>query len=323
MNLTQGYIEKSFQPNEVDLQKINQYTRTAFSADRLYVFSVVLCDNDIDRDYEKFSVSALNELKEKFVGKTGIFDHSMKAQDQKARIFDTWVEHIESRKTADGEDYYCLKAKAYMLRNEENQLLISEIDAGIKKEVSVSCQARKSICSICSNDKRSGYCEHFNGKEYNGKTAFSVLSDISDAYEFSFVAVPAQRNAGVTKSFDLTKEDKNKMTEIIETLKNCDGNITLTKSQAMHIADKMQSLDEDAKLGREYKKKLTEEVVSLCAIAMPDMDLKVFSGVTQVMTTKELMAFKDSFKKMNFSAEPTLQLASGKAEKHQNNQFKL
>lgn len=321
--MTEGYIEKSFQPDEADLQKINQFARTSLTADKLYVFSVVLCDNDIDRDYEKFSVAALGELKEKFIGKTGIFDHSMKSADQKARVFDTWVERVDSRKTADDEDYYCLKAKAYMLKNDENETLIAEIDAGIKKEVSVSCLARKSICSVCGNDKRSSYCEHMNGKAYNGKTAFSVLSDISDAYEFSFVAVPAQRNAGVTKSFDFKRDENMDMTNIMKTLKSCDSDITLTKSQAVTLADTVASLTEDAELGRAYKKKLAQEVVSLCAATMPDMDIKVFSGVAQVMTTKELLAFRESFKKMNSSDRPVLQLAPSKKEKQHNHQFKL
>ena len=89
--MTSGYVEKSFTASDEDLKKINQYTRRDFDADSLYVFTVTLCDNDIDRDYEKFSLSALEKLKKLFVGKTGISDHSMKASDQKARIFDTWI----------------------------------------------------------------------------------------------------------------------------------------------------------------------------------------------------------------------------------------
>lgn len=50
------------------------------------MFSVVLCNNDVDRDHEKFTRRALEELGALFVGKTGIFDHSMKSGDQAARI---------------------------------------------------------------------------------------------------------------------------------------------------------------------------------------------------------------------------------------------
>ena len=64
-------------------------------------------------------------------------------------------------------------------------------------QVSVGCSAAKRSCSICGKD--AGLCEHESGKYYGGKLCYAVLSDITDAYEWSFVAVPAQRAAGVVK----------------------------------------------------------------------------------------------------------------------------
>ena len=61
-----------------DLECINQYTRRPFTEQEVYTFSVVLCDNEIDRDFERFSVEALHTLSQLFLGKTGIFDHNMK-----------------------------------------------------------------------------------------------------------------------------------------------------------------------------------------------------------------------------------------------------
>lgn len=318
----QGYIEKSLQVDTADAEKINHFTRSEFTADKLYAFTVALCNNDIDRDYEKFSVDALYELSEKFIGKTGISDHSMKSSDQKARIFDAWVEKIEGKKTADGEDFYQLKAKAYMLKTDENMPFITEIEAGIKKEVSVSCSVDKSVCSICGNDKKHGSCRHYNGKIYDGKQAYSVLSGISDAYEFSFVAVPAQREAGVTKSY-MNKGENISMNELINTLKSCDSQVVLSKLQAAELSAYIEKLDEEAKLGKQYKKNLTDEVVGLCAKAMPEMDLKVFGGVAQVMTTNELMSFKKAFTKKQASQNAVLQLKPAEKTTSGFNQFKI
>lgn len=321
--MTEGYIEKSIKAEESDIEKINRFTKAQFDIDSLYVFSVVLCNNDIDRDNEKFSVEALNQLSTLFLGKTGISDHSMKSSDQKARIFDTRVEKLEGRKTADGEDFYQLKAKAYMVKSQENMPLITEIEAGIKKEVSVSCSMGRSICSVCGADKRSARCEHISGREYKGKTAFTILSDARDAYEFSFVAVPAQREAGVTKSFNLTKESAD-MTDIIKSLRSCEEKIMLSKAQADFLADYIENLTEEAKLGKEYKKNLADEVVRLCAVSMPDMDLKVFQGVTQVMTTKELLSFKKAFVKGSKAEDIKPQLKPDKkADKNNFSQFKI
>ncbi len=189
------------------LEKINGFTRKELSADEVYCFSVILCDNDIDRDCEKFSVKALEALAKLYVGKTGIFNHDPKGENQTARIFDTHIERDESRKTADGEAYTCLKADAYMVKTDSNADLIKEIDGGIKKEVSVGCSVSKELCSICGHDRRISQCSHRKGLSYNGRKCFGILSDPTDAYEWSFVAVPAQRGAGVTKHYsDVTEK---------------------------------------------------------------------------------------------------------------------
>ena len=319
--MTEGYIVKSFEADSGDIKLINQFTRTPFEADMLYTFSVALCNNDIDRDNEKFTIDTLKELKSMFIGKTGIFDHSMKSADQKARIYDTYIEKIDGKKTADNEDFYQLKAKAYMVKTQENLPLITEIEAGIKKEVSISCSVEQSICSVCGKDKRQGGCEHISSREYNGKRAYTILQGAKDAYEFSFVAVPAQREAGVTKMFKISGRNFS-MTDIIKSLKDCEDGITLTKTQAKAIADKIENISEEAELGREYKQALTKEVIALCSKAMPQMDLTVFGNVAQVMTTGELKAFKRAFSKSQYDSTAKAQI-SAQAGKGNVNQFKI
>lgn len=318
--MTGGYVEKGFQPNQDDLAAVNRYTRRPFAAEELYLFSVTLCNNDVDRDYEKFTPQALQELAELFVGKTGIFDHSMKAGDQTARIYKTWVEPQPGRKTADGEDFYCLRAKAYMVRTPENASLITQIEAGIKKEVSVSCSMRQAVCSVCHADKRTEHCNHVSGKRYDGKTAFTVLSGAGDAYEWSFVAVPAQREAGVTKAFN-TEKGEVVLKEVVKNLQDCTDGITLSKSQANQLAKYVDTLEQEAELGKTYKKGLVRDVVRLCARNMPQMELKVFEGVAGVMTAKELQAFKAAFEKMQKPCDQQPQLAAKKQETKNNQPF--
>ena len=248
--MTGGYVEKSFAPAPADLEAIGAFTRRAFAPEELYVFSVVLCNNDVDRDHEKFTRRALEELGALFVGKTGIFAHSMKSGDQAARIYATEVVPVPGRKTADGEDLVTLQAKAYMVRTPGNAELITQIDGGIKKEVSVSCAMGSAVCSLCGADRRSGGCSHVPGRSYDGKVAFTVLSDATDAYEWSFVAVPAQREAGVVKHYDSSKGDKT-VTEndVRKTLQNSKGAVTLTCDQARALARQLDTLEQEAQLG--------------------------------------------------------------------------
>lgn len=52
-----------------ELDLINQYTKRRFSADEVYTFSVVLCDNEIDRDFECFDSTSLEKLAEMYIAR--------------------------------------------------------------------------------------------------------------------------------------------------------------------------------------------------------------------------------------------------------------
>lgn len=212
MEVVENPQEKQEQAQEQSLeaqrlQQLNRFTRRQHTAEEVYLFEVKLCDNEIDRDGERFSLQALEQLRELFVGRTGIFDHNPKGENQTARIYATALQQEPERTTAAGESYTYLKGYAYMVRTDANRDLIREIDGGIKKEVSISCMAGSQTCSICGKDRRKGSCLHRVGQMYHGKQCHVILSDIADAYEWSFVAVPAQREAGVTKQFS---EDGNR-----------------------------------------------------------------------------------------------------------------
>ena len=190
-------IEKTAAVDEGDLALINALARRSLKAEEVYTFPVRLCDNEVDRDFERFSRPALEKLAELFVGKCGIFDHQWTAMGQTARLYKTEVVD-ETTVTSAGDSQCYLKGWAYMLRGEETEPLIAQIEAGIKKEVSVGCAVARSVCSICGQE--AGRCAHRRGREYDGQLCYFTLEDPTDAYEWSFVAVPAQRSAGIIKS---------------------------------------------------------------------------------------------------------------------------
>lgn len=185
---------------EAELALINNYSIKELTAEEVFVFKIAICDNEVDRDYEVFPKATLEKLAPLYVGKTIISNHRNLTENQCARIYATEV--VDSQgETKNGETYAQLVAHAYMVRTESNKDLITEISAGIKKEVSVGCAIGTVVCSICGANQRETLCKHWNGKEYDGKTCYFKLMDPKDAYEVSFVAVPAQPNAGVTKSY--------------------------------------------------------------------------------------------------------------------------
>ena len=78
-------------PNAQQLEKINALAKGTMTEEQVYVFSVRLCDDQVDRDFERFDAEALPELAKLFVGKSGIVDHKWSAGSQLSRIFDTEI----------------------------------------------------------------------------------------------------------------------------------------------------------------------------------------------------------------------------------------
>ncbi len=280
MKIYKAGAESAKVPNtEAELEAINAFAKTELTAEQIYTFSVVLCDNEVDRDYEKFSDEALVTLSELFVGRTGIFDHEWKATNQTARIYRTEIVK-ENVLNSLGEPYAVLKGYAYMLRNEKNAELISEIEAGIKKETSVGCSVARRVCSVCGEEARPNGCGHIPGREYNGKLCYLELFDVNDAYEWSFVAVPAQRAAGVVKRFGGADNLKG----------------LVQSEQGGKFSAEYEALEKDAVLGREYKNALRTEVLRLSMLCDPKL-FEALSENAKFMGAKELENLKEVFEK--------------------------
>lgn len=281
-----------------ELELINTYTRRTLTAEEVYVFTVVLCDNDVDRDGERFTVESLFALEKLFVGKTGIFDHNPSAKNQTARIISCKVENVASRTTATGDEYFCLKARAYLPRTEGNSELIAALDSGIVKEVSVGCAVGKILCSVCGEDI--GMCPHRKGETYGGKLCCGELTEPYDAYEWSFVAVPAQKNAGVTKTAYGKEID---MEGIMKKLSRGQS-ATFSDRDCKKLLEYIDSLKQSAKDGVYYRDSLTTEVLRLSAAVQPGISRETMESVTKGMTVAQLKEFKTAFEKQRAELIP-------------------
>jgi len=277
----QSHIEKTMDGTAItdrQLEQINRYTRRAFRKEEVFVFSLILCDNQVDRDGERFPRASLEVLAKLFLGKTGIFDHSPVSQNQSARIFDTQVEELPGQ--VEGEPCCQLRAWAYMVRSDKNKDLILEIDAGIKKEVSVGCAVAKITCSICGADWKKEPCSHQKGVRYGDKICHHRLEEPTDAYEWSFVAVPAQKNAGVTKQA-CRHMDLEKLWQSRET-------VSLTPQDLRELECRYKALEEKAKAGEQYLSRLKGEVIKLLAITRPEISPALAGEIAERLEPSQL-----------------------------------
>lgn len=251
-------------PTAAQLEVINAQAKGKLTAEQIYVFSLRLCDDQVDRDMERFDTAALPALAKLFIGKTGIIDHCWSSDNQVARIFQTQVVRD------DGVSY--IKAWAYIRRGGHTDEIIADIEAGIKKEVSVGCAMGRSVCSVCGGDY--GVCGHQKGESYDGEVCCAILKEPMDAYEFSFVAVPAQREAGVIKGLGRR-------------------NVSLKAlAEEFGAQAEYRALFKQAELGRLYEQELRDEVVRLCLVLDLGASESVLRGVMEKAGSQDLRKLK-------------------------------
>lgn len=255
--------------SQADMEKINRYTRREYRPEEVYVFSMVLCDNQVDRDGERFPAASLEKLRELFLGKTCVFDHQTASAGQTARIFDTALAEDGSVEAEGGEPLTQLTARAYLPRLTGTQEVIELIDSGMLKEVSVNCAVKRRVCSLCGKEA----CQHQPGQPLPGGGAVHrLLLEPTDAYECSFVAVPAQKGAGVIKRH---------------------GQLGAFESDRRRI-----QLEEEAQWDRKYREGLTAEILKCSALVQPDLPREVMKAAVEGLSMEGLDAMGRSYRKL-------------------------
>ena len=180
--------------DQTELEFINRYTLRPLEAEEVFTFRLAACDNQVDRDDERFSDRTLEELAQLYPGKPVLLDHSWSAKEQTARVYGAAVEADPAR-----EGVKRLILRCYVPRLNSTQRAIDAIETGLRRECSVGCAVKNQICSICGNPYFES-CMHVKGQDYDGQRCHVVLDGAEDAYEVSLVAVPAQKEAGVVKA---------------------------------------------------------------------------------------------------------------------------
>ena len=128
--LKAAHVEKQA-VNAAELALINKQALRELTADEVFTFRMAACDNQVDRDHERFTDKALEGLAPMFVGKSVLMDHKWAAASQTARVY---AADVETR----GEIKQ-LVLRCYMPRSDSTAGTIAAIETGILRECSVGC----------------------------------------------------------------------------------------------------------------------------------------------------------------------------------------
>lgn len=257
---------------DADIEKINQHTVKPLAVDEVYVFPIEVCDNDVDRVGDKMGDTFLQSVADNIAGLTGLKDHDWSSDNQMARLYDAELVEDPTKKNRLGENRKYVLGKAYTLSKYKDY--IEKINAGLLKESSLSFKSVNDRCSICgkpmikdANDI--GHCEngHVAGEVYDGVLCYNDINELDDLMEWSLVAVPCQKHAGIKNKKLGGNTPMKKVELLLKQLVSSKGLDEETKEaieEAVGQSDEELSPEEVQKIVDENIK-LQEEVKSLKA----------------------------------------------------------
>ena len=181
--------------DEGELSLINAQSLRPLTAEEVFTFRLAACNDQVDRDFERFPEQTLEDFARLFTGRPVLMDHQWSAGSQTARVYAAAVEDMPG--VPGGKQ---LVLRCYMPRLRGNADTIAAIEAGLLRECSVGVAVKRAVCSVCGKDNRLRVCEHRGGQIYQGQACHFDLEGAADVYEVSLVAVPAQPDAGIIKS---------------------------------------------------------------------------------------------------------------------------
>lgn len=164
------------------LAAINRFALRPLALDDVAVFTLDLCNNQIDRHHSRFPDEELETINHLIVGRPLMERHDLRGSLPRGIFF-------RSQLHRDGA-HLSVRPEVYVLRTRDNEDFIRNIEGGVYRETSIGFAFRTPECSICG--KHIDTCGHVPGRDYDGHTCHFLLREVVDVLEGSVVACGSQ-----------------------------------------------------------------------------------------------------------------------------------
>jgi len=205
----------------IDINKEFGHIKPLVSEDttpeQLYIFSLRMCNNEVDADNDKLSDAFLRQFAE-YINNNPIpliKDHTWTADGQIGRVYRAEV--LSDGENSLGEPYTYVLGYAYVAANSD---IVPRIKLGLLSEVSVGFDGSGYTCSVCGASVKSHDSQCPEGHTFGGinddKPVYRNVNQCLSALECSFVPVPAQEGAEIqSKSKEGRRVKKSEFLKIL------------------------------------------------------------------------------------------------------------
>jgi hypothetical protein len=153
---------------EALLAEVNRFALRPLSREEFVVFTLDLCNNQIDRHHSRFPEEELERISALVPGRPLMERHDVRGSLPRGTFF-------RSRLHREG-DRVSVRPDVYVLRTQENADFILNIEGGVYRETSIGFAFKMPECSVCGRDVRG--CGHVPGREYEGKRCHFVMREV-------------------------------------------------------------------------------------------------------------------------------------------------
>lgn len=171
------------------LEAVNRFALRPLAREEFAVFTLDLCNNQVDRHFSRFPEEELEKINALVVGRPLMERHDLRGCLPRGTFF-------RSRLHREG-DVVSVRPDVYVLRTADNADFILNIEGGVYRETSIGFSFAQPECSVCGNDIRA--CAHTPGKVYEGAACHFVMRNVLDVLEGSVVSSGSQGTAFVAQ----------------------------------------------------------------------------------------------------------------------------
>ncbi len=231
----------------------------------LYVRWAVVCNDQLDRDHERFSPDVLQGFARTLPGKALLVGHQHQSAPE-GRFFEAWLEQAG--------DATNLLAGFYIVKTQQNEHLRRQIDGGVYKYVSVGFTCEDLLCDLCGKSIRGPECPHIPGRSYDGKTCTATWHGSAEAAEGSIVYLGSQRGAEIVKAAGARPttddppggEGRDALTRLKVKVAELEGLLELTERTLEQKERHIDTLEEQAQEGCILRQDLVGEIERLAGL---------------------------------------------------------